>query len=111
MDARRARPVALLVAAGLFMNLLDGTVIATALPAMGHAFGTSAVNMNVGITVYLLASVRGVYSRARSVCSRSRRSRARLARDSPCRSRAHRASGRCGDDAARRPFGRAPDYA
>jgi MFS family permease len=55
MDARRARPVALLVAAGLFMNLLDGTVIATALPAMGHAFGTSAVNMNVGITVYLLA--------------------------------------------------------
>jgi EmrB/QacA subfamily drug resistance transporter len=36
------------------MNLLDGTVIATALPSMAHAFGTSAVNLNIGITAYLL---------------------------------------------------------
>jgi EmrB/QacA subfamily drug resistance transporter len=51
----RARRIALLVAAAMFMNLLDGTVIATALPSMAHAFGTSAVNLNVGITAYLLA--------------------------------------------------------
>jgi EmrB/QacA subfamily drug resistance transporter len=50
----RARRIALLVAAALFMNLLDGTVIATALPSMAHAFGTSAVNLNIGITAYLL---------------------------------------------------------
>jgi EmrB/QacA subfamily drug resistance transporter len=51
----RARLIALLVAGALFMNLLDGTAITTALPTMGHAFGTSAVNMNLGITAYLLA--------------------------------------------------------
>jgi EmrB/QacA subfamily drug resistance transporter len=51
----RAHLIALLAAAALFMNLLDGTVITTALPAMARAFGTSAVNMNLGITVYLLA--------------------------------------------------------
>jgi EmrB/QacA subfamily drug resistance transporter len=55
MTEGRARLVALLVAAALFMNLLDGTVIATALPAMAHTFGTSVVNMNLGITIYLLA--------------------------------------------------------
>ena len=51
----RARRIALLVAAAMFMNLLDGTVIATALPSMARAFGTSAVNLNIGITAYLLA--------------------------------------------------------
>ena len=50
----RAEAIRLLVAAALFMNLLDGTVIATALPVMAHAFGTTAVNMNLGITAYLL---------------------------------------------------------
>jgi len=50
----RGRQIALLVAAAMFMNLLDGTVIATALPAMAHTFGTSPVNLNVGITAYLL---------------------------------------------------------
>jgi EmrB/QacA subfamily drug resistance transporter len=44
----------LLAAAGMFINLLDGTVVATALPAMAHTFGTSPVNLNVGITAYLL---------------------------------------------------------
>ncbi len=51
----RARWIALLVASAMFMNLLDGTVIATALPAMARAFGTSAVNLNIGITAYLIA--------------------------------------------------------
>ncbi len=54
LTSPRPRLITFLVAGALFMILLDGTVIATALPAMGHAFGTSAVNMNLGITVYLL---------------------------------------------------------
>lgn len=37
------------------MQMLDSTVVATALPAMGLAFGESAVRMNVAITSYLLA--------------------------------------------------------
>jgi EmrB/QacA subfamily drug resistance transporter len=50
----RARQIALLAAAGMFINLLDGTVVATALPAMAHTFGTSPVNVGLGITAYLL---------------------------------------------------------
>ena len=50
----RARQIALLAAAGMFINLLDGTVVATALPAMARTFGTSPVNVGVGITAYLL---------------------------------------------------------
>src|ERR1700677_121788 len=38
----------------MFMSLLDGSVIATALPSMARAFGTSAVNLNIGSTAYLL---------------------------------------------------------
>lgn len=37
------------------MQMLDSTVVATALPAMGLAFGESAVRMNIAITSYLLA--------------------------------------------------------
>ena len=49
------RLTALIVACALFMQTLDGTVIATALPTMAHAFGTSAVHMNVALTSYLLS--------------------------------------------------------
>ncbi len=49
------RLTALIVACALFMQTLDGTVIATALPAMARAFGTSAVHMNVALTSYLLS--------------------------------------------------------
>lgn len=37
------------------MQMLDSTVVATALPAMAEAMGTSPVQMNVAITTYLLA--------------------------------------------------------
>ena len=37
------------------MQMLDATVVATALPAMAQALGTSAVRLNVAITSYLLA--------------------------------------------------------
>ena len=51
----RARGVALIVAAAFFMEYLDGTVIATALPAMAHDFGRPAVTLSIGISAYLLA--------------------------------------------------------
>lgn len=38
------------------MNILDGSVIVTALPAIGHDFGTSAVNMNLAVTLYIIVS-------------------------------------------------------
>nr|WP_276583346.1 MFS transporter [Pseudomonas sp. RIT-PI-S] len=46
--------LALLVAAAFFMDNLDATVIVTALPAMARSFGVEAVDLNVGITTYVL---------------------------------------------------------
>lgn len=46
--------LALLVASAFFMEFLDGTVIATALPDMARAFGVSAIDLNIGISAYLL---------------------------------------------------------
>ncbi len=43
MTPARARTVALIVAGTFFMEFLDGTVIATALPAMARDFGRPAV--------------------------------------------------------------------
>jgi EmrB/QacA subfamily drug resistance transporter len=37
------------------MQMLDATVVATALPAMAQALGTSVIRLNVAITSYLLA--------------------------------------------------------
>jgi len=46
--------LALLVAAAFFMEYLDGTVIATALPQMARDFGVTAVSLNVGMSAYML---------------------------------------------------------
>src|SRR6202158_2030489 len=46
--------ISILVAAAFFMENLDGTVIATALPDMGKSFHVSPVDLNIGITAYLL---------------------------------------------------------
>jgi EmrB/QacA subfamily drug resistance transporter len=43
-----------LVAATFFMENLDGTIIATALPQMAHSFGVHPADMSLGITAYLL---------------------------------------------------------
>ena len=51
----RQRLVAIIVACALFMQNLDGTVIATALPAMARAFHADPVHMNVALTAYLFA--------------------------------------------------------
>ena len=52
----RAREVsiALLVAAAFFMENLDGTIITTAVPAMAHDFGVAPVDLNLGVSAYLL---------------------------------------------------------
>jgi len=46
--------IALLVAGALFMEQLDGTVIATSLPQMAVSFATAPVDLNVGLSAYLL---------------------------------------------------------
>ena len=43
-----------LVAAAFFMENLDGTIIATALPQMARSFGVQPVALSIGITSYLL---------------------------------------------------------
>jgi EmrB/QacA subfamily drug resistance transporter len=43
-----------LIASAFFMENLDGTIIATALPQMARSFHAGAVNLNIGITAYLL---------------------------------------------------------
>jgi len=55
LTARRPLLIALLVAGAFFMENLDGTVIATAVPRMARSFGVSPVDLNIGITAYLLA--------------------------------------------------------
>jgi EmrB/QacA subfamily drug resistance transporter len=56
MVASTSRPlwIALLVAGAFFMENLDGTVIATALPQMAVSFGTRPVDLNIGMSAYLL---------------------------------------------------------
>ncbi len=49
------RVTALIVACALFMQNLDGTVIATALPTMAHAFGVEPVRMSIALTSYMLS--------------------------------------------------------
>ena len=55
LSARQTTCIALLVAITFFMENLDATVIATALPQMAHDFGASPVSLNIGISAYLLA--------------------------------------------------------
>ncbi|MDB5588872.1 MAG: transporter [Devosia sp.] len=46
--------IALIVAGALFMQMLDATIIVTALPSMGQSFGVEPLSMSIGITVYML---------------------------------------------------------
>src|SRR4051812_38512255 len=51
----RHRIVALIVAAPLFLQNLDTSVMATALPAIAHALDVSVLHLNLAITSYLLS--------------------------------------------------------
>lgn len=53
-DERAFSAPTLLVAGAFFMEFLDGTVIATALPDMARDFGVTAVELNIGISAYLI---------------------------------------------------------
>jgi len=46
---------ALLVAGTLFMEILDSTVIVTALPAIASDFNTAAAHLSLGVSAYLVA--------------------------------------------------------
>ncbi|MDQ0475120.1 MFS transporter [Labrys wisconsinensis] len=52
--ASRSTAVALLVAGAFFMENLDGTVIVTALPEMARSFGVHPIDLNIGISAYVL---------------------------------------------------------
>jgi EmrB/QacA subfamily drug resistance transporter len=54
-DRQRIRTTALIVASSLFMEQLDSTVLATALPTMAQSFGVSPMHMSVGLTSYMLS--------------------------------------------------------
>ena len=57
MPASGSRPilVPLIVACAMFMQNLDSTVIATALPTIAHSLGETPLRLNVAITCYLLS--------------------------------------------------------
>jgi EmrB/QacA subfamily drug resistance transporter len=57
--AQPARPpfprgMALLVAGALFMEILDATIVAPAIPRIAESLGVNAVNINVAISAYLV---------------------------------------------------------
>ena len=62
MTAREPSPIliALLVAAGQFMEFLDGTVITTAIPRMAQSFHVHPVDLNLGITGYMIMLAAGI---------------------------------------------------
>src|SRR3954471_1569335 len=47
--------ISLVVACAMFMQNLDSTIIATALPAIGASLGENPLRLNVAITCYLLS--------------------------------------------------------
>ena len=55
MDDKQSRRIALTVAAAFFMETLDGSIITTALPAIGAGFDTSALGVSASVTAYLIA--------------------------------------------------------
>jgi MFS family permease len=50
----RSAPIALLVAGAFFMENLDGTVIVTAIPQMAASFSVHPIDLNIGVSTYLL---------------------------------------------------------
>ena len=53
--ARNYRVIALIIACALFMEQMDATVLATALPTMARDFRVPAPSMSIALTSYLLA--------------------------------------------------------
>jgi len=53
-SSSRSAQIALLVAGAFFMENLDGTVVVTAMPQMASAFGVHPIDLNIGVSAYLL---------------------------------------------------------
>lgn len=49
------RTIALIIASAMFMEQLDGTILATALPSMAASFDVSPLHMSVALTSYMLS--------------------------------------------------------
>ena len=58
--SRLNRPLALLVAATFFMEILDGTILSTAAPAIAADLGVNPVDVNTAMTGYLIALAAGI---------------------------------------------------
>ena len=54
MIERRVRNIALLVAACFFMELLDGTIVITAIPRISSSLGVSPGTAGLVVTAYLV---------------------------------------------------------
>lgn len=52
--------LALLVAAAFFMEFLDGTILATAIPSISAEFGVAPADVNITMTAYLLTVAVGI---------------------------------------------------
>src|SRR5262245_47870220 len=52
----RGTAIALVVATASFMQMLDASIIATALPSMGRSFAVGPAEVGLGIIVYVLAA-------------------------------------------------------
>ncbi len=53
-NAARSNILAYLVAGAYFMEMLDGTVVVSAMPQMAESFGVQPIDLNIGISAYLL---------------------------------------------------------
>lgn len=51
------RPLSLLVGSAFFMEQLDSTIVAPAVPQIAHALGVGPLSLDLSMTVYLLCSV------------------------------------------------------
>jgi EmrB/QacA subfamily drug resistance transporter len=51
----RTKLVPLIISCALFMEILDGTIISTALPSIAQALHTDPIHLNLAITAYLLS--------------------------------------------------------
>ncbi len=58
--SRLNRPLALLVAGTFFMEILDGTILSTAAPAIAADLGVEPVAVNTAMTGYLIALAAGI---------------------------------------------------
>lgn len=53
-------PIALLAAGALFLEILDGTILTTAVPAIARDFGIDAVDVSIALVAYLAAAAAGI---------------------------------------------------